>query len=112
MHANECLGHGTDTVDLPTVDNTIAAMAVLGRILDELRARLATAERAVVVLENENLALRAELRALADDAARRPVCLPSVQPQQAQPWNAPLEEAMLAFIKGVDTSFGRAAAQH
>ena len=112
MHANDCSGDNTNDETLRTVDDTIAAVTLFGRMVDELRSRLAAAEFVVSTLEQENIDLRAEVRALSEREAHRVSTLLPTQPAQTQPWEAPLDEAMLALIKGIDTSFARGAAHY
>lgn len=96
-----------DTVELPSVEETVAAMAILGRILDELRARLAAAERTVASMQLEKRALQAELHSLVEYAARRaPYAAPASFMAQ-EPANVSLDDSLAALVKGIDASFGR-----
>lgn len=99
-----------DDTDLPSIDETIAAVSILGRILDEMRARLAASERAVASLERERLTLRSELRAIVDYAASRPVAPPSVRSKAREVRHTPLDDELVAIMKGIDASFERRAA--
>ena len=82
MHANDYLGNFDlpNLADVPTIDDTIIAMTLLGRILDELKARLTVAERTVASLQNEKLVLRAELRTMLECIARRPTAAVPLRP--------------------------------
>ena len=97
-----------DDLDLPSIDDTIAAVSVLGRILEEMRARLAESERAVARLEKEKRTLRAELKAIVDLANPRPAAAQAPSGSREQ---RPLrDEELMAIMKRIDASFGQRAA--
>lgn len=101
-----------DENDLPSIDDTIAAVSVLGRILDEMRSRLAAAELAVANLQKEKRALRSELRAIVDYAVLRPIAPSGVQVQNSPIAATRFDDELLAIMKGIDSSFGSRSARH
>lgn len=96
-----------DVVELPSVEETIAAMAILARILGELRARLTVSEQMVATMQLEKRSLQAELHSLVEYAARRaPYTAPSA-PMSDIRADASLDASLAALVKGIDASFGR-----
>ena len=94
-----------DFSDLPSIDDTIAAMSVLGRILDELRSKLAVSEQTVARLAKEKSTLQKELWAIVDFASAQRVRQTKASVIHSIASNATRNE-LFELVKSIDASFG------
>lgn len=90
----------------PSVADTLAVIAETGRTLDDLRARLAAAERTVAVLRIERRALQAELRAARLQPASPSPSQPAAPEAPAQ--RSRLDDALAALVEGLGPAIVRA----
>lgn len=84
-----------------SVADALAIVTQAGETIADLRARLARAERAIAVLEEEKRAVQAELRALRH-GARATATSAEVSPNRSH-----LDEALAALVEGLGPSLVR-----
>lgn len=95
-----------DLSDLPSIDDTIAAMSVLGRILDELRSKIAVTEQTVARLAKEKSSLQKELCIIVEHASFQKAPLTRASASRSTASSTTLDELSM-LMKRMNSSSAR-----